>query len=265
MPRAFVGVASRLRNFATIALATTSAPWIGGRRRLQKPFVRIYTEERERPMLLLVDQRASMFFGSAVATKSVIAAELAALSAWRALAVGDRVGALIFTDDEVVQIRPHRSRKNVLRICHELVKRNTNLSARSSAANPSLLNKALRQALTTAKHDHLVVLITDYYGDNPATHRLVTNLATHNDVLGLMVYDPLGIRMPPAEHLAATDGQQRLTFRSTERFNERFRKAFEDRAAHVQRQLRGSRIPMLPICSQESVVDQLRCALGARR
>ena len=76
--------------------------------RTGKPHVRVYSEERERPVLLLVDQRINMFFGSQLKMKSVIAAELAALSAWRVLSVGDRIGALVFNDTEIIETRPHR-------------------------------------------------------------------------------------------------------------------------------------------------------------
>jgi uncharacterized protein (DUF58 family) len=62
--------------------------------RTREPHVRVYTEERDRPVLLVVDQRQSMFFGSRRAMKSVVAAEVAALAAWRVLKAGDRVGAL---------------------------------------------------------------------------------------------------------------------------------------------------------------------------
>ena len=84
--------------------------------RTRKPHVRVFTEERERPVLLVVDQRISMFFGSELKMKSVIAAELAALAAWRVLSVGDRIGALVFNDTEITETRPHRSRKSDIRL-----------------------------------------------------------------------------------------------------------------------------------------------------
>ena len=61
--------------------------------RTKKPHTRVYTEERERPVLLVVDQRMSMFFGTRVNMKSVTAAHIAALAAWRVVDQGDRVGA----------------------------------------------------------------------------------------------------------------------------------------------------------------------------
>ena len=67
--------------------------------RAQKPYVRVYSEERDRPTMLVVDQRMNMFFGSRVSMKSVTAAEVAALAAWRALQQGDRIGAFVFNED----------------------------------------------------------------------------------------------------------------------------------------------------------------------
>src|SRR5215831_5840844 len=76
--------------------------------RLRKPHVRVFNEERDRPTLLVVDQRLSMFFGSRRAMKSVTAAEAAAISAWRVLGAGDRVGAIVFNDREIAEFRPRR-------------------------------------------------------------------------------------------------------------------------------------------------------------
>ena len=66
--------------------------------RTGKPVVRTFTEERDRPALILVDQRMSMFFGSQRSFKSAIAAELGALAAWMVFNAGDRVGGLVFND-----------------------------------------------------------------------------------------------------------------------------------------------------------------------
>ena len=96
--------------------------------RMRKPHTRVYTEERDRPTLLVVDQRINMFFGSKRAMKSVVAAEAAALGAWRVVGVGDRVGAVIFNDTEIESIRPHRSNKTVLNILGSLVRMNQMLT-----------------------------------------------------------------------------------------------------------------------------------------
>jgi len=238
-----------------------SMDWRATARR-RRPHVRVYTEERDRPVLLVVDQRSTMFFGSARATKATTAAEVAALAAWRALAVGDRVGAVIFGDEQIVEIRPHRSRERVLRICHELERLNALLEAGARPPSVTTLNDALRLAANLCWHDHLVVLVTDYEGDDDETRLLATRLATHNDVLAVLVYDPLGIQFEPVPGMEATDGAERVAVPSDRNFRARFREAFIARAQRLRAELGALRVPVLPICTHDPVPDQLRAAFG---
>jgi uncharacterized protein (DUF58 family) len=92
--------------------------------RTQKPFVRVFTEERYRPAIIALDQRINMFFGSRVSTKSVTAAEIAALGAWRVFQQGDRIGALVFNDSGTKEIKPHRSRSAIIHILEEATRQN---------------------------------------------------------------------------------------------------------------------------------------------
>ena len=69
--------------------------------RLRTPYVRVYTEERERSVLFVLDQRQSMYFGSRRTMKSVLGAEVAAPATWRSLSVGHRVVGTIFNDSEI--------------------------------------------------------------------------------------------------------------------------------------------------------------------
>jgi uncharacterized protein (DUF58 family) len=232
--------------------------------RLRKPHVRVYSEERDRPVLVVVDQRATMFFGSQRTTKATAATELAALAAWRAIDAGDRVGAIIFGEQEIVELKPHRSRRNVLRICHELVRINNQLDASRQADASATLNTALRRAAEVARHDHLVVLITDYDGDDATTQQLATRLAAHNDVLAVLVYDPLGIHLPATGHMEATDGERSVAVPVGSQFHTEFETAFRARADQIRQRLRAIRIPVLPVCTHEPVPQQVLSALGRR-
>lgn len=232
--------------------------------RLRRAHVRVYSEERERPVLLVVDQRATMFFGSARTTKATAAAELAALAAWRTLTVGDRVGAIIFGDDEMVEIKPHRSRANVLHICHELVRMNDRLSAASTPGAGDTFNHALRRAVNLARHDHLILLVTDYAGDDDTTRGLATRLAAHNDVLAVLVYDPAGIRFPVSGLMEVTDGQRRSAIPEDSHFVQAFETQFLKRCSQLRERLRALRIPILPICTHDPIPEQVLAALGGR-
>ena len=206
-----------------------------------------------------------MHFGSARTTKATAATELAALAAWRTLDSGDRVGTLIFTDDDVVEIRPHRSRSNVLRICHELVQANAKLSADRTVANSTSLNDAFRLAVNVAKHDHLVILITDFDGADQTTRKHAAYLAAHNDVMAVMVYDPLGLQLPVRGTMRATDGKHQIVVPVDSSFEGRFEAAFRERCDQLREHLAGIRIPILPICTHDAVVDQVKAALGSPR
>jgi len=160
--------------------------------RTGKTHTRVYTEERDRPALLVVDQRLSMFFGSQRAMKSVTAAEAAAVAAWRVIDAGDRVGAVVFNDADVVQIRPYRSRDRVMQILKAIVSQNQALSLESGKTpNPAMLNRALKETLRAATHDHLIGLISDLNGADAETRQLMTRLSQHNDVIVAFIYDPL--------------------------------------------------------------------------
>ncbi len=102
--------------------------------RTQTPHTKVFQEEKERPVLILVDQSISMFFGSQVAFKSVIAAEAAALIAWTNLDRGDRVGGIVFTENHHREVRPRRSKHSVLRLLHEIHDFNHLLSRQASSA-----------------------------------------------------------------------------------------------------------------------------------
>jgi uncharacterized protein (DUF58 family) len=205
-----------------------------------------------------------MFFGSARTTKATAATEVAALAGWRSLDSGDRVGALIFSDDDVVEVKPHRSRSNMLRICDELIKANTRLNATRDPVESTTLNDALRQAINVAKHDYLVLMITDFADADPKTRELTTTLAAHNDLMAVLVYDPLGASMPVRIPVTATDGHKRLTFSGGSKFDDRFETAFRERMKDVTSILQSLRIPILPICTHDSVTDQIMAALGRK-
>jgi len=233
--------------------------------RLRSPHVRVYSEERERPVLLVVDQRRPMFFGSRRAMKSVTAAEVAALGAWRALAAGDRVGGMVFNEEEIVDLTPHRSQTRVLRLLHEVVRLNQALTANAASVSPApvTLNQVLEATVRRAKHDHLVVLISDFDGADGETQRLATRLAAHNDMLAVAIYDPLGASLQGRPGMVAVDRGVTYALPTGEAFAATFRQAFAARLDQWTEIFRALRVPVLPISAATSPVEQLRDLFGA--
>ena len=234
--------------------------------RLGSPHVRVFTEERDRNVLLLVDQRLSMFFGSRRMMKSVAAAEVAALSAWRVTSLGDRVGAIVFSENGITEIRPQGRDKGVLPILHEVARQNAALHADDSrAADPGLFNEALRRAERLAHHDCLVCVISDAYGADTETVRLVTRITAHNDVLAAFISDPLEAELPGLGRVIVGEGDSQIEIDSAATtLRSRFASSFEERRASLAGFSRRRTIPVLPIETGRDVSSQLRELLGQR-
>jgi uncharacterized protein (DUF58 family) len=235
--------------------------------RTREPYVRIYTEEKDRPVWLLVDQRISMFFGSRWKMKSVVAAEAAAVSAWRVLSQGDRVGAVIFDDADLQVIPPHRSEHRVAQILKAVLQKNHALNARSQTPPaPGMLNRALKHIAAAARHDCLVCIISDGSGINDETRQFVTRLTEHNDVISVFIYDPVEQAMPPAGPLVFSDGLSQLEFNTDDRaLREGYGNDFQDRLSRMQATSRRHAIPLLPIHTAAPVLEQVRAELGHRQ
>ncbi len=232
--------------------------------RAGKPHVRVYTEERDRPVLLMVDQRQTMFFGSRRCMKSVAAAELAAAGAWRVFHAGDRVGAIVFNDMELIEIEPHRSRQRVMRILHAIVRLNRQLSANTDApSNPGMYNEALRRAQRLAKHDSLVCTISDGFGVDSETERLGKEIAAHNDVLVTFVFDPLEEQLPGAGRLVCgRAGRQLEVDTDSIALRHDYAADFEQRQSALDRFCRHGQVPRLRISTDRDIAQQIRERLG---
>ena len=227
--------------------------------RTRKPYSRIFTEERERTVLLVVDQRRSMFFGSRYNMKSTTAAEIAAMAAWRVLHAKDRVGAILIGDAGMELIRPHRSRDRVLRIFECIVRFNQQLSWKSNVpADPSGLNKALRRVAELVSHDALVIQITDGHGIDDETRKLNATIAAHNDLIFARVFDPLEVQLPLGSGYFVTDGRRQTPIDADAKLQDRFAQQINEQVERVTTYWSARRVPVLPVSAAEPTGPQLR-------
>jgi uncharacterized protein (DUF58 family) len=188
------------------------------------------------------------------------------MAAWRTLAVGDRVGALVFNDYEVREIPPHRSRQRVMRILETVLAMNHALRVDGTIqSNPGMLNAAMARAQHLARHDFLVAIVSDFAGADAETKNTVTRLAAHNDVIAFYIYDPLEARLPPLGKVIVSDGDLQLEVDSGDaRFRKRFSQQF-DHDLQTARDLMLKRgVPVLPIETAREVREQLGELLGHR-
>jgi uncharacterized protein (DUF58 family) len=232
--------------------------------RLQSPHVRVFNEERDRQGVLVVDQRLSMFFGTRRAMKSVTAAEIAAVVAWRILSVGDRVGGIVFNDRSIEEVRPQRSRRIVLQYLTKLAEQNQALGVgRGITRDATMLNRALDRIRRVAPHDATVVIFSDFDGADETTRHAIAALAAHNTVIAVLIHDPSQSELPAAGRMTVTDGELQIALdvaHGSTRQN--ILDMSKIRLRNVLEWTRDFGVPVLPLSTAEEPVNQLHHLLG---
>jgi uncharacterized protein (DUF58 family) len=188
---------------------------------------KLFREERERPVLVVVDQRDSMFFGSSHCFKSVLAAQLASLLAWSALDSGDRVGGLVFNGREHRDVRPRRSRKTVLALLSHVVEYNRALPLAADQRERPFAD-ILANLRRIARPGSSLFLVSDFHGADEAEAReQLFQLAQHTEITAIACADPLEAELPRAGRYAVTDGSDRSELDTADR---RLRSDYRQRA-----------------------------------
>ncbi|WP_134679029.1 DUF58 domain-containing protein [Paracoccus ravus] len=227
------------------------------------PHVRVYTEERDRPTLIVVDQRMSMFFGSVLNMKSVTAAECAALAAFRIFDQGDRVGGIVFGDEMLAEIRPARSRHALTSFLTALADANGLLHADAPPVAPISMNRVLESVARLARRNHLVLVFSDFDIVDDTTERLIAGLARRNDIVLGLVWDPFSQQLPPGHRLVVSDGVLQAEIDTA---NPQAHSALRDfasgRLAQIQDWQRRFGIPVLPLSAAEGSIAQMRRLMG---
>lgn len=233
--------------------------------RTGEPHVRVYTEERDRPALLLVDQRVSMFFGTQVYMKSVIAAEAAATAAHRVLGQGDRVGGIVFGDTDLAEHRPQRRPAALTRFLASVGSLNSNLHASLRPEPTVTLNDVLKQAARIAHTNSLVSVFSDFDGLNETSEKLLRRLSASNDLILFNISDPSSREIASNLRMTVSDGDRQIEIDSSDpELSPRISAALKDRLAQLQVWSRRYGFPIVPLTTAEPTLDQLLRLFGHR-
>jgi len=234
--------------------------------RTQKTHSRVYSEEKEKPALIVVDQSKSMFFGSQLRTKSVVAAELAALASFRVLKEGDRVGGVVFADQGVDIIFPKRDRRNILRFLEKIVGRNHELEKSSPLKFEEALEETMLKIRNIVSHDFLIMIISDFHRYSPKVIKFISRLAQHNDVILAKVFDPMERDIPAAKVIAGNGEKQIVMDGENKRLRQKFKEGFDQDYISFETQMKKHRIPLMLFDTISAVDEQLKDILkGTKR
>jgi uncharacterized protein (DUF58 family) len=243
--------------------------------RSDRPHIKLYREERERPVVVLADLSPSMFFATRGSFKSVVAARAAALIAWAAAHNGDRIGALLSNGGHR-ELRPRAGRRGAMHLIRALAEAcdpSRGSAAQLSAARAEAgsrddvetgLTAALGRLRRVARPGSLVVMIGDFYTLDEAAERHLGRLRLHNDLLALQVLDPLELAPPPPGRYAVTDGRRGMLLEATDRgVRSHYEDWFRARHRELEERLRRHAVPLLRLTTEDDVAEVLRRSLVA--
>ena len=166
--------------------------------RTGSPFVKIFSEERELSMMLVVDMSRSGTFGTSYRMKDEVAIEICALLAFSAMKNNDKVGLLIFTDKVEKFLPPRKGRQHVLRVLREIVyhePENTGTNMKS----------ALEYLLRVIRRNSVVFILSDFMDDG--YQKSLRVLSSKHDVIAIKVTDKLEMELPDAGLISLVDAE----------------------------------------------------------
>ena len=173
--------------------------------RTGKAHTKVFQEERERPVLVVLDAGPTLYFGTRRRLKSVAAGQLAAAVAWSAVRRGDRIGGFLFAPGRHREIRPAGGRRGAMRMIQGLV--DWLQPEQQDADSPEPLSTALERVRHTVRPGSLVVIISDFFGLDEHCNRHLSRLRQHSDVIGCQVLDAAEHELPVGRY-PITDGEQ---------------------------------------------------------
>lgn len=167
--------------------------------------IKLFREERERPVYLVIDLSPSMFFATRGVFKSVLAAQAMALLGWAAVANRDRVGGIIVGANGLSEIRPGSGRRGLLRFLNQL-----SIEHQAAAGQPfdSQLESALGHVDRLARTGAVVMLLSDFQSLPMSAKPLLQKLASRCELIAAMVSDPFERELPCHEGLPVTSVAQ---------------------------------------------------------
>ncbi|MBE7215937.1 DUF58 domain-containing protein [Shewanella benthica] len=238
--------------------------------RTGKPHVRVFSEEKERQVLVCVDQRQSMFFGSQAVMKSVVAAQVAALCIWRVLQDGDRIGGMVFSEHHREVFKARRDARSAIHFIDKICEANHALKSGQATSEDNTLVAALEEMTRLKLHNSTLILISDWLGFDQKTEQLIRYLQRKNELILVHISDPLERDLQDIDNLVASDGEYQLHIKkqSMSHSHKAFIHAFSQEHLEMKEQLaqtvRTQTTPVINLATSGDEITHFKSAFNLR-
>lgn len=215
-------------------------------------YVKVFEEERELSVILLIDVSRSSFFGTQNSFKSDICAEISGVLAFSAISNNDKVGAILFSDVIEKYIPPKKGKSHILRILREIVYMDT----KGKGTDLSIALKYLNNVL---KKRSIVFVISDFITGDYETE--LSLAAKKHDIIGIHLYDLAEQKLPDAGLMKVTDmesGQQKIIDTSSPELRSGYEKYFAARGNQVKKTFHLTGLDTMEVKVTDDYVSILR-------
>lgn len=228
--------------------------------RLRSPWIRLYNEERERPVFLIVDQRLDMFFSTQGQTKSVVAAKIAGLLAWRSWHDGDRIGSAVFSDDQCSLKKCRSPNTNLHAVLDDVLRYNQALPGRYPDETPAsvTLSSVLQQTSRLIPSGAWVAVLSDFHDLDATGEALLAALRRRCEISAFVTLDDLHLRLPAQGDLAASYQGRDAAFSLSPQLKEAIQQSVTARLTRLENRLTRLGIRVNQIVVTQDLIKQLQ-------
>lgn len=219
--------------------------------RTGEPHIKVFEEERELTIMLLVDISRSVHFGTGDIWKNEWMAELSAVLGFSALQNNDKVGLILFTDRIEMYIPPLKGRQHLLRIIRELL-------YFEPASRNTDINVPLEYLTNVIKKKCIAFVLSDFI--SAPYERTLKLAAKRHDVIGMHVHDPAEVSLPDAGILRLRDpesGRVMLVDSTSSAVRESFQRQFAERKEHFREQFKRAKCDTMSLATDQSYLQEL--------
>ena len=228
--------------------------------RFPRPYVQVFEEERELPVMLLIDVSGSLDFGTTRAMKKDMVTEIAATLAFSAMRNNDKIGVIFFSDKIEKYIPPKKGRKHILFIIREMLDFHPESRKTDVKMAVEFLTRVMKRKCTA-------FLMSDFYVRNDF-EQVLTICNRKHDVVALQVYDPLAKELPDVGLLNVVDaetGHEMYIDTSDRRLRNAHRSYWEHRQKVLDEVFSRSNVDNVSIATNQDYVKSLMSLFAMRR
>lgn len=220
--------------------------------RFNRPYVKVYEEERELTVMLLIDMSSSLAFGTSVTYKRDMVAEIAATLAYSAIQNNDKIGVVLFSDQIEKYIPPKKGRKHIMYIISEL------LDFKPQSQRTDIKN-AIEFLMQTQHKSCTAFLISDFM-DRKDYSKALSIMSRKHDTAAIQVYDHFMEYLPNVGLLKVQDaetGAEQYIDTSSRRIREAHRNAWQIFKQNLEEIMQRSKTDMISVRTDENYVKAL--------